>query len=85
MYNYCTRKYKAYRIILWNLHPSIPEVTDIGAAIKEIEYSVRQINNIIHKITKLRFSIFSVGLELAQNNNELFKLLRTKITVYKFI
>jgi len=65
------------------LHPSTSPI-EVGAAIKDIWYSVRHVTNIFHKTTKRPLPIFFVDLEPAQINNELFKLttlLHTKIKV----
>jgi len=74
---------KAFRIVIRNLHPTTP-TSEVGVAIEELGYSVRQVTDIIHKTTKRPLPIFFVDLEPAQINNEIFKLtslLHTKITV----
>ncbi|KAL4085191.1 hypothetical protein QTP88_027050 [Uroleucon formosanum] len=82
-HTYQAREDKAFRIVIRNLHPTTP-TSEVGVAIEELGYSVRQVTNFIHKTTKRPLPIFFVDLEPAQINNEIFKLtslLHTKITV----
>lgn len=82
-HTYQARENKAFRIVIRNLHPS-SSTSEVGAAIEDLGYSVRQVTNVIHKSTKCPLPIFFVDLEPAQINNEIFKLtslLHTKIKV----
>jgi len=82
-HTYQAREDKAFRIVIRNLHPTTP-TSEVGVAIEELGYSVRQVTNIIHKTTKRPLPIFFVDLEPAQINTEIIKqtsLLHTKITV----
>lgn len=82
-HTYQAREDKSFRIVIRNLHPST-STTEVGAAIEDIGYSVRQVSNVIHKSTKCPLPIFFIDLEPAQINNEIFKLtslLHTKIKV----
>ncbi|KAL4100940.1 hypothetical protein QTP88_020965 [Uroleucon formosanum] len=82
-HTYQAREDKAFRIVIRNLHPS-SLTSEVGAAIEDIGYSVRQVSNVIHKSTKCPLPIFFFDLEPAQINNEIFKLtslLHTKIKV----
>lgn len=74
---------KSFRIVVRNLHPSTPTV-DIGIAIQEIGYTVRNVTNVLHKTTKNNLPIFFVDLEPAEINNDIFhlnSLLNTKIKI----
>jgi len=52
---------------------STPTV-DIGIAIEEKGYTVRQVTNVIHKIAKVKLPIFFIDLEPAEINKEIFNL-----------
>lgn len=57
---------------------------DIGVAIEEIGFSVRQVTNIRHKTTKINLPIFFVDLEPAIINTDIFSvtsLLHTKVKI----
>lgn len=74
---------KSFRIVVRNLHPSTP-TTEIGIAIQEIGYTVRNVTNVLHKITKSNLPIFFVDLEPAEINKDIFHintLLNTKIKI----
>jgi len=82
-HTYQARVDKAFRIVILNLHPS-SSISEVGDAIEDIRYSVRQVSNVIHKSTKCPLPIFFVEPEPAQINNVIFKLtslLHTKIKV----
>lgn len=56
----------------------------MGISIQEIGYTIRQVVNVRHKITKLALPIFFVDLEPAEINNDIFHLtsiLHTKIKI----
>ncbi|KAE9529197.1 hypothetical protein AGLY_011993 [Aphis glycines] len=72
-HTYQPREEKSYRIVIRNLHPSTPTV-DIGIAIEEEGYTVRQVSNVIHKTTKVKLPIFFIDLDPAEINNEIFNL-----------
>lgn len=82
-HTYQAREDKAFRIVIRNLHPS-SSTSEVGAAIEDIGYSVRQVSNVTHKSTNCPLPIFFVDLEPAQINNEIFKLsslIHTRIKV----
>lgn len=59
-------------------------IVEIGIAIEEIGYSVRQVTNVLKKITKNKLPIFFVDLEPASINNDIFSvtpLLHTKVKI----
>lgn len=58
----------AFRIVIRKLHLSILTV-DIGIAIEEEGYIVRQVANVIHKTTKKKLLLFFIDLELAEIKN----------------
>ena len=74
---------KPFRVVFRNLHPSTPTV-EIGIAIEEIGFSVRQVTNVIQKATKNNIPMFFVDLEPAAINTDIFSvtsLLHTKIKI----
>lgn len=50
-HTYQLRENKAFRVIVRNIHPSTP-LNEVGIAIQEIGFTVRQVANVRHKITK---------------------------------
>lgn len=82
-HTYQPQEDKAFRIVIRNLHPSTPTV-EVGVAIEEIGFSVRQVSNVLHKTTKHKLPLFFVDLEPAEINKDIFgvtSLLHTKIKV----
>ncbi|VVC42920.1 Pre-C2HC domain [Cinara cedri] len=80
-HTYQPREEKSFRVVIRNLHPSTP-TAEIGFAIEELGYTVRQVANVIHKITKNKLPIFFIDLEPAAINKEIFNLtvvLHTKL------
>jgi hypothetical protein len=72
-HTYQSQDDKAYRIVIRNLHPTTPTV-EIGIAIEEIGFSVRQVTNVLHKTTKINLPIFFVDLEPAKINTDIFSI-----------
>ncbi|KAL4149790.1 hypothetical protein QTP88_003654 [Uroleucon formosanum] len=82
-HTYQQRENKAFRIVIRNIHPSTP-TNEVGIAIQEIGFTVRQVVNVRHKITKLALPIFFVDLEPAEINKDVFHvthILHTKIKI----
>lgn len=82
-HTYQPQEDKAFRIVIRNLHPSTP-TNEIGIAIEEIGFSVRQVANVLKKITKDKLPMFFVDLEPAPINNDIFSvtsLLHTKVKI----
>lgn len=82
-HTYQSQDDKAYRIVIRNLHPTTPTV-EIGIAIEEMGFSVRQVTNVLHKTTKINLPIFFVDLEPATINTDIFSvtsLLHTKVKI----
>ncbi|KAL4107893.1 hypothetical protein QTP88_018166 [Uroleucon formosanum] len=74
---------KPFRVVIRNLHPSTPTV-EIGTAIEDIGFSVRQVTNVIQKTTKNNRPMFFVDLEPAAINTDIFNvtsILHTKIKI----
>lgn len=70
-------------MVIRNIHPSTL-TNEIGIAIQEIGFTVRQVVNVRHKITKLALLIFFVDLERAEINKDIFHIifiLYTKIKI----
>uniref|UniRef100_A0A2S2PDP8 Nucleic-acid-binding protein n=1 Tax=Schizaphis graminum TaxID=13262 RepID=A0A2S2PDP8_SCHGA len=82
-HTYQQRENKAFRVVVRNIHPSTP-LNEIGIAIQEIGYTVRQVANVRHKITKKNLPLFFVDLEPAEINKDIFhvtSILHTKIRI----
>jgi len=82
-HTYQPREEKSFRIVIRNLHPSTSTV-DIGIAIEEEGYTVRQVTNIIHKTTKVKLPIIFIDLDPAEINKEIFNLtslLHTRVKI----
>jgi len=74
---------KPMRIVIRNLHPSTP--TEMIKSELELRlYEVRQVTQVIHRISKIPLPLFFVDLEPTDHSNEIFKLeslLHTKIKI----
>jgi len=82
-HTYQPQEEKAFRVVVRNLHPSTPTV-EVGIAIEEIGFTVRQVSNVLQKTTKNKLPIFFVDLEPAEINNDIFgvtSLLHTKMKI----
>jgi hypothetical protein len=66
-------KDKPMRIVIRNLHPSTP--TEMIKSELELRlYEVRQVTQVIHRVSKIPLPIFFVDLEPTDHSNEIFKL-----------
>jgi len=82
-HTYQMQENKAFRIVIRNLHPTT-NTSEIKSAIEEVGFSVRQVSNVLHKITKSKLPLFFVDLEPAEINKNIFEinsLLHTKIKI----
>jgi len=61
-HTYQQRENKAFRAVIRNIHPST-SLNEIGIAIQEIGFTVRQVANVRHKITRTNLPLFFVDLE----------------------
>lgn len=50
-HTYQAQEKRAFRVVIRNLHPSTPTV-EIGVAIQDMGFLVRQVSNVLHKTTK---------------------------------
>lgn len=73
VHTYQAREDRAFRIVVRNLHPSTP-TSEIGIAISEIGYTVRNVNNVLHKTSKQLLPLFFVDLDPAEINKDIFHL-----------
>jgi len=73
---------KAFRIVIRNLHPTT-NMSDIKLAIEEKGFSVRQVSNVLHKITKSNLPLFFVDLEPTEINKEIFDVNSLLHTIIK--
>lgn len=82
-HTYQAREDRAFRIVVRNLHPSTP-TSEIGIAITDFGYTVRNVSNVLHKTSKQPLPLFFIDLDPAEINKEIFQLkslLHTKISV----
>ncbi|KAL4085224.1 hypothetical protein QTP88_027083 [Uroleucon formosanum] len=82
-HTYQAREDRAFRIVVRNLHPSTP-TSEVGIAITDIGYSVRNVSNVLHKTSRQPLPLFFVDLDPAEINKDIFhlkNLLHTKISV----
>lgn len=82
-HTYQAREDRAFRIVVRNLHPSTP-TSEVGVAITEIGYSVRNVSNVLHKTSRQPLPLFFVDLDPAEINKDIFhlkNLLHTKISI----
>jgi hypothetical protein len=82
-YIYKAQENEACRVVFRDLHPSTPNV-EIGAAVQDMDFLVRQASYVLQKTTKHPLPLFFIDLEPAENNKEIFStnnLLHTKIKV----
>ena len=64
---------RAYRVVIRNLHYSIP-IDEIKEELQKKGHAVRNILNIRHKVNKYPLSMFYVDLEPKENNTEIYNL-----------
>lgn len=72
-HTYQLKEDKAYRVVLRNLHPTVP-VEEIKSTIQKEGFQVRAITNIRHRISKDPLPLFYVDLEPAPNNKDIYSL-----------
>lgn len=72
-HTYQLKEDKAYRVVIRNIHHTVP-LADIKEALKEEGFLARNIVNIIHRGTKLPLPMFYVDLEPADNNKDIYNL-----------
>jgi hypothetical protein len=76
-HTYQAREDRAFRIVVRNLHPFTP-TSEIGIAINDIGYTVRNVSNVLHKTTRQPLPLFFVDLKPAEINNDIFHLRQPK-------
>lgn len=82
-HTYQPREERAYRVVIKNLHYSIP-TNDIKESLQDKGFEIRNVSNVRSWKTKEPLSIFFIDQEPNANNKEIYKLtnlLGTKITV----
>jgi len=62
-----------FRVVIRNIHHSI-STNEIGITIQEIDFTVRQVVNVCHKITKLSLPIFFMDFESGEINKDIFHI-----------
>ena len=72
-HTYQMRQNRAYRVVILNLHYSIP-VEEITEELRSQGHTVRNIINIRHRVNKHPLSMFYVDLEPQHNNKDIFNL-----------
>lgn len=82
-HTYQSQEQRAFRVVFRNLFPSTP-IVEIGIAIQDLGFSVRQVSNVLNKTTKNPLPLFFIDLEPAEINKEIFNVnnkLHTKVKV----
>jgi len=79
-HTYQLKEERAYRIVIKYLHHST-DTEDTKQELFEVGHNVRNIINAQHRTTKEPLKLFSVDLETAENNKEIYniKALQNKI------
>jgi hypothetical protein len=72
-HTYQIRNERAYRVVLRNLHHSIP-LHEIQAELEKLGHKVRNILNILHRVTKEPLPLCFVDLELQESNKSIYDL-----------
>lgn len=72
-HTYQIREERAYRVVIRNLHPSIPMET-IKQEIAKYGHSVRNVSNIRHRSSKEPLPLHYVDLEPKDNNKSIYNL-----------
>jgi hypothetical protein len=72
-HTYQIREERAYRVVLRNLHHSIP-LNEIQAELESHGHKVRNVLNIRHRITKEPLPLYFVDLEPQDNNKSIYDL-----------
>jgi hypothetical protein len=72
-HTYQLKEDKPYRVVIRNLHHTIP-IEYIKEDLQKAGFKVRNITNITHRVTKLPLPMFYVDLEPAGNNKEIYNL-----------
>jgi len=72
-HTYQLKQERAYRIVLRDLHHTIP-IEDIKEELQAYGHTARNIMNIRHRVSKEPLPMFFVDLEPAANNKEIYKL-----------
>lgn len=82
-HTYQVKEERAYRVVIRNLHHSVP-LEDIKQDLSKAGHNVRNIVNIKHRVTKEPLCMFFIDLEPTPNNKPIFHqefVSNTKITV----
>jgi len=82
-HTYQLKEDKPLRVVIRNLHPTTP-LNLIKDELAVRLFEVRQVTNVLHKVTKNRLPLFFVDLEPTTKSNEIFQLsslLHTKIKI----
>lgn len=72
-HTYQLKENRAYRVVIRNLHYSIP-TADIKQELETKGHTVRNILNIRHRVSKLPLMMFYVDLEPSSNNKEIYNI-----------
>jgi hypothetical protein len=72
-HTYQIKEERAYRIVIRDLHHSIP-MSDIIEELNKKEHKVRNMINVAHRISKEPLPLFFVDLEPQSNNKDIFNL-----------
>jgi hypothetical protein len=81
-HTYQMRQDRAYRVVIRNLHYSVP-VEDIRDDLQSKGHKIRNIINIRHRISKEPLSLFYVDLEPQPNNKDIYNISSIGNTIIK--
>lgn len=72
-HTYQLKENRAYRVVIRNLHHTVP-IEELKELLHKEGFPVRAITNIQHRKTKAPLPMFYVDLEPAENNKDIYKL-----------
>lgn len=72
-YTYQLKENKPYRIVIRNLHPTT-QPNYIRDELEKEGFTVRNITNALHRVSKIPLPLFFIDLEPALNNKDIFEL-----------
>lgn len=82
-HTYQIKQEKSFRVVLRNLHHLIP-LNFITEEVEHLGYKVKQVINVLQRLTKKPLPLFFVDLEPDSNNNDIFKVKSICHSIIKF-
>jgi Associated with zinc fingers. len=72
-HTYQAKQDKAYRVVLRHIHHSVP-TSEIKEELQQLGYKVRNVTNVLKRITKDPLNLFFIDLEPSDDNKKIFDL-----------